>query len=467
MNSSGARSSSLAARVVLIFAIGSAVIMSAAGYALYHALAMQHEANDAANIADSTQAVRDILRGVDSRAKLGASLDRLKDLTLGHRYLDIGVRLDDRWLFAPAAGGLADAKTEAAAHSHGDTMAGVHLGRRSWLVQHVHHALARDGGHVDVLLAVETTATHELLRRHAILAALFAAFGTLLSALLGWFAVRRGLAPVAQLAARAEEVTAQRLDDRLDLSDAPRELNSLADSINRMLRRLEESFGTLEQFSADIAHELRTPLNNLLLQTQVTLSRKRTAQEYEEALHSNLEELERLQRMVSEMLFLARAERGMIELRQEDVDLRAEAESVVDYFEAAASEKGQALQITGAARGDCDRSLVRRAITNLVSNAVRYAPDGARILVRLSEDGPGPSIAVTNPAPAIGGPELKRLFVRFARRDESRSRETEGAGLGLAIVDSIMKLQGGRVEVVSGEGSLTFLLLFRPSRATA
>ena len=157
-------------------------------------------------------------------------------------------------------------------------MAGVHLGRRSWLVQHVHHALARDGGHVDVLLAVETTATHELLRRHAILAALFAAFGTLLSALLGWFAVRRGLAPVAQLAARAEEVTAQRLDDRLDLSDAPRELNSLADSINRMLRRLEESFGTLEQFSADIAHELRTPLNNLLLQTQVTLSRKRTAQ---------------------------------------------------------------------------------------------------------------------------------------------------------------------------------------------
>jgi two-component system heavy metal sensor histidine kinase CusS len=325
----------------------------------------------------------------------------------------------------------------------------------------VSRTLPRSQGEIaEVVLAIETTGTRTLLGEHALIAALVAVFGTLASALLAWFVARRGLAPLAQVAARAEQVTARRLGARLDLKDAPLEVHGLADSINRMLERLEESFRALEQFSADIAHELRTPLNNLLLQTQVTLSRPRLPEEYQETLLSNLDELERLQHMVSDMLFLARADRGMIELSVEDVDLRPEIESVAEYFEAAAAERSQTIVVRGEARLRADRSLLRRALNNLLSNAVRYSPVGAAIKVAIDEGERNCSVVVSNPSEAISEEELRRLFKRFARREDSRGREVEGAGLGLAIVDSIMKLQDGNLEASSAAGFLHFALVF-------
>ena len=177
-------------------------------------------------------------------------------------------------------------------------------------------------------------------------------------------------------------------------------------------------------------------------------------------MHSNLVEIERLQRMISEMLFLARADRGMIELDEEDIDVAAEARSVAEYFEAAAAEKAQSLAISGEARIRADRLLVRRAFTNLLSNAVRYSPPGASILVAIDADSECVSVAVSNPGGDIPAPELERLFSRFARRDESRARAREGAGLGLAIVDSVMKAQGGSVEARSEGGAVTFTLRF-------
>ncbi len=261
-------------------------------------------------------------------------------------------------------------------------------------------------------------------------------------------------------------MTAQQLGARLSLRDAPREVRGLADSINRMLERLEESFRGLEQFSADIAHELRTPLNSLLLQIQVTLGRPRTVQEYEETLLSNLDEVERLRRMVSEMLFLARADRGMIEPAAEDFDLGVEAASVADYFEAAASERRKVIEIAGTTRLIGDRSMFRRALTNLLSNAVRHAPDASVVRIAIDSGPDGVTVAVSNLAEPIPEQELARLFSRFARRDESRARKTEGVGLGLAIVDSIMKLQGGSVRGRCEDGAITFTLTFPPSPAS-
>jgi two-component system heavy metal sensor histidine kinase CusS len=448
---------SLAARLVLLFVLGSAAIMAAAGYALYHALRMELEAADLAEVTGKTEVVEHLLGEFDGLAALEAHLQRLRDVPVGHPNLRIGALAGGRWLLPLEEPGLAAAgeRRDAAA----DPYVAVEETGRSWLLHRVHHVWS-DASAVDVVVATETTGTRVLLRDHALIAALVAFVGTAASALLALFVVRRGLAPLAQVAARAGEVTAQRLGARLDLGDAPREVHGLAESINRMLERLEQSFVALEQFSADIAHELRTPLNNLLLETQVTLGRPRTAEEYRETLHSNLEELERLQRMVSEMLFLARADRGMIELALQDVDLREEAASVADYFEAAASERGQRIEVSGQATVRCDRSLARRAVTNLLSNAVRYAPPSARIEVALARDGSGATVAVSNPAAGIAGEELERLFGRFARRDESRARGPEGAGLGLAIVDSIMKLQGGSVEASCRDGSITFRLRF-------
>lgn len=443
---SGERAGSLAARLVLLFVLGSGVIMSGAGYALYHALKMRIEANEAAEVAGKAHAAERLLAEIDSLAMLEGQLERFRDVAVGHPHLSVGLSASGRWLIPlPAMVGQP--------------------GSRTWITRRVARELPRPAGTtVEVVLAIETTETRALLREHALAAALVALAGTVASALLALFVARRGLAPLAQVAARAEQVTARRLGARLDLEDAPREVHGLADSINRMLERLEESFRALEQFSADIAHELRTPINNLLLQTQVTLGRERSPDEYREALHSNLDELERLQHMVADMLFLARADRGMIELRAEDVDLRPEIEGVAEYFEAAAAERGQRIVVSGEARLRADRSLLRRALNNLLSNAVRYSPQGAAIDVAIDAGDRGCAIVVSNPGDAIPSEELRRLFQRFARRDDSRGREVEGAGLGLAIVDSIMTLQGGRLEAASEGALLSFALRFPAAR---
>jgi two-component system, OmpR family, heavy metal sensor histidine kinase CusS len=441
-----ARATSLAARLVLLFALGSAVIFMATGYALYHALKMRVEANESAELTGKSAAVERLLGEVQTLAELRENLDRFRDVSVGHPHLSVGLTANGRWLLPlPAEVG--------------------HAADRTWLTHRVSREL-RDGVPVEAVLAIETTETHALLRDHAIVAALMAIAGTVASALLALGVVRRGLAPLAQLAGRAEQVTAERLGARLSLQEAPREVHGLADSINRMLERLEESFRALEQFSADIAHELRTPLNNLLLQTQVTLSRPRGEAEYREALHSNLEELERLQRMVLDMLFLARADRGMIEPAREDIDLRAEIESVSEYFEAAAAERSQTITVRGDGRLGADRSLLRRAMNNLLSNAVRYSPPGSAIDIAIEGTDAERRVIVTNPAEAIPEEELHRLFKRFARRDDSRGRTLEGAGLGLAIVESIMKLQGGTIRARQ-EGGLLRLVLAFPGRQIA
>ncbi len=454
------RSLSLATRLVLLFAMGSAVIMAVAGYALYHALRMQLEAQDQAEISGKTEVVEHMLRDIESLAALESSATRLQDISIGHPHLNISVLFGGRWLVPPRDDLLTHA-IRAAETAPLASYVEAHAGKRIWWLHRVRHAWSgATPGYVDVVVAVETTETYKLLREQAAAAVIIALLGTVASAVLAWFVAKRGLAPLAQVAARAGQVTAQRLGARLDLTDAPKEVHGLADSINRMLERLEESFATLEQFSADIAHELRTPLNNLLLQTQVTLTRPRSADEYQEALHSNLVEIERLQRMISEMLFLARADRGMIELHLEDIDVGAEARSVADYFEIAAAENGQSITISGEARQRGDRMLLRRALTNLLSNAVRYSPDGAAIRVKIESDPGNLTITVSNPCGDISAPELQRLFSRFARRDGSRGRTVEGSGLGLAIVESIMKAQGASMEGHSEGGEITFILRF-------
>ncbi len=455
-----ARSLSIAARLVLLFVIGSAAIMSSAGYALYHALRMQIEAKDYAEVRGKTKVVEHVLRDIDSAAALETNLDRLRDISIGHPHLDISVRSGGAWLVAPAAGLLPLAAKATAMPPSGPYME-AHAGGHIWWLHRVPHTWrGQSPGSLDVVVAVEMTQTYTLLREHAAVAVVVALLGTAASALLAWFVARRALSPLKLVAARAGEVTAQKLGARLDLTHAPDEVHGLAVSINRMLERLEDSFRTLEQFSADIAHELRTPLNNLLLQTQVTLGRPRSAEEYQDALHSNLVEIERLQKMISEMLFLARADRGMLDLEEEEIDVAAEAQSVAEYFEAAAADKAQAIVITGEARLRADRLLLRRALTNLLSNAVRYSPPTGAITVFIGSTHEHVLVDVGNRATAIPAEELRRLFSRFARRDESRARVREGVGLGLSIVESVMKAQGGSVSGRSEGETITFSLRF-------
>ena len=264
------RSLSIAARLVILFVVGSAAIMASAGYALYHALRMQLEAQDLAEVRGKTEVVEYVLRDTEGPAALETRLQRLRDISIGHPHLSISVRDEGRWL-VPPPDDLLEVALRATESTSQPPYIEAHSGKRIWWLHPVRHpSTGVRGGHIAVVVAVETTETYKLLREHAAAAVMVALLGTAASALLAWFVARRGLAPLAQVAARAGQVTAQKLGARLSLKDAPEEVQGLAVSINRMLERLEESFRMLEQFSADIAHELRTPLNNLLLQTQVT-----------------------------------------------------------------------------------------------------------------------------------------------------------------------------------------------------
>ena len=284
---------------------------------------------------------------------------------------------------------------------------------------------------------------------------------TLLAA---WYGVHQGHAPLRELSATMSDIQADRLHVRLDPNTVPRELQNLVCSFNHMIGRLEDSFVRLSYFSADIAHELRTPLTNLITQTQVGLGKSRSLEEYRELLYSNLEEQERLTKMVNDMLWLAQSEHGLLKPVREPLDLAQEVLELFDFFEALADEKHIELTLEGKApiiQGD--RAMLRRALSNLLSNALRHTPAGARVLLRLDSSGEGRALlSVQNPGPEIPAEHLPRIFDRFYRVDPSRQRQSEGAGLGLAIVKSIAEAHEGDINVTS-ERDITRFTISLPS----
>ena len=291
----------------------------------------------------------------------------------------------------------------------------------------------------------------------------FVFFASLLTGFLGWLAVRSGLSPLRVMRQRAEGITAQGLDARLTVESVPVELAELALSLNRMLARLEDSFRRLSDFSSDLAHEFRTPVSNLLTQSQVMLSRPRSIEEYRDVLVSNVEEYERLSRMIADMLFIAKADDGRIVPAREPLDLARLVSGLVEAHRPVAEEKQVAVECSGIGWMNGDSLMIRRAVSNLLSNAIRHAPAGGRVEVAVrSSQASGVSIEVSNTGEMIPTEHLPRLFDRFFRADPSRSGEGGQSGLGLAIVKSIVEAHGGEVSVLSRSGSTTFCLRLGP-----
>ncbi|AOU97883.1 two-component sensor histidine kinase [Acidihalobacter yilgarnensis] len=283
------------------------------------------------------------------------------------------------------------------------------------------------------------------------------AFACLLAIAAAWFAVQRGHAPLRDISARIRGITSARLDTRLSPEAVPVELAELATSFNDMLERIEDSFRRLSSVSADIAHELRTPVTNLATQTQVALGRARNAEAYREILYSNLEEYERMGKMIGDMLFLAQADNRRLRLERDAVDLVDEVRALFDFFEAWAEDRHVSLRLEGEARKvPGDRLMLRRAASNLLGNAIRHTAEGGTVTVRLAESDESVTLTVENSGPAIERVHLDHLFERFYRADPSRQRKGEGAGLGLAIVKSIAEAHGGSASVDSVEGQTHF-----------
>ena len=280
----------------------------------------------------------------------------------------------------------------------------------------------------------------------------------LLSGFLGWMAARRGLQPLRNIARRASDITANSLDQRIDAGEIPVELAEVVTTLNDMLGRLKKSFDRLSDFSSDIAHELRTPVSNLLTQTQVMLSRARSLEEYQDVLASNAEELERLSRTIADMLFLAKADNNLLMPTQEHVDLRAEISGMLEFYEALAEDKQLQLALMGTAEVTGDRLMLRRAVGNLLSNAIRHTPEHGSINITLDADETSVRIQVGNTGETIRPEHLPRLFDRFYRADPSRQHSGEGSGLGLAITKSIATAHNGDVCVTSLDGVTVFTL---------
>jgi len=278
-----------------------------------------------------------------------------------------------------------------------------------------------------------------------------------------WWIAYNGLKPLRRLRQATASVNTHELSYRLTTKDLPIELRELADSFNRMLERLEEGVSRLFQFSGDLAHEMRTPISNLLGKTQVTLSKARPPDQYRSVLESNVEELERLSRLVDDMLFLSQVDHAVAALRLEAVDLEHEITRTADFFGTAAADDGIIIQVHGSGTVHADRVMVQRVVSNLLSNAIRYTPKGERVSVRIERSQEGTSVTVSNPGEPVAAEHLPHLFERFYRVDPGRSRSQGGTGLGLAIVKSIMKLHGGHISVESTHGGQTSFRLIFPA----
>ncbi|MBE0589173.1 MAG: heavy metal sensor histidine kinase [Hydrogenophaga sp.] len=318
------------------------------------------------------------------------------------------------------------------------------------------------GAPMQLLIALDTGHHLHFMRALSQTLALYSLGAILVSGFLGWWAARRGLAPLRIMKERAMTVTAQKLDQRMPVEAVPVEFADLAESLNTMLGRLQVDFVRLQAFSSDLAHELRTPINNLLTQTQVSLAQKRDVAAYQDILASNAEEFQRLARMVSDMLLLAKTEHGVQLPSRERVSLHEEVLSLFDYYDAVADEKHIRMALDGTASVAGDRLMLRRAISNLMSNAIRHSADGSDILISIQVDRGNISLCVTNHGTTIAPEHLPRLFDRFYRVDKSRSHpESDGTGLGLSITRAIMAAHGGSVSVTSDKGTTSFCLLFQ------
>lgn len=268
--------------------------------------------------------------------------------------------------------------------------------------------------------------------------------GTFAVSATGFLLVKKGLAPLNALARRTSELDASRLDQRLDVTGQPEEVRPLLLQFNALLDRLQVAYLQMEAFNADVAHELNNPLSILIGTCEVALRRPRSAPELHDTLSSNLEELRRIAGIVADMLFLSNAERGVSARRTFPMSMADLAAEVVDYYEAVLEESDLRVEVRGDARAAVDAGLVRRAVSNLLSNAIRYAVPGSLIEVRIAKVDPRHvSIGVHNQGELIAAEHLPRLFDRFYRIDPSRTNADRNHGLGLAIVAAIARMHGG------------------------
>ncbi|MEX0557710.1 heavy metal sensor histidine kinase [Raoultella terrigena] len=294
----------------------------------------------------------------------------------------------------------------------------------------------------------------ERYRQQSILVSLAA---ILLCAAVSPILIRRGLRAIGQLSKIMAETGSDRLNNPVPLQAIPQELLPLGEALNAMRQRLSTDFIRLTQFADDLAHEIRTPINVLLGQNQVALGHERSAAEYQTLLEWNIEELEGLSRLTENILFLARATHNNIKLNEQTFLLHDALETLIDFLEPVAEEREIFIELKAEGSLTADKMLFQRAMTNLLTNAIRYSPGKGTISVGAFQRGEFVEVEVSNAGEVLAEPD--KLFERFWRGDNVR--HTAGSGLGLSLVSAIATLHGGSAYYRHARGNNIFGLRLR------
>lgn len=452
---------SLTVRLSLLFAGATACVLLVSGSLFEFAVEKQFHRHDMEELDGKMHLIRDLLSNETSYETIKALQPELRNAVVaGHPDMTIIV-IDSNGTVLFSVGqakmvkllleGSGIAKTQPVTWS---------LDKHTFRIASKSIALGIPASQpAKVVISLDITSDQEFIEGFRMFLWIGIGWCTLIMGLLGWIAVRKGLLPLHDVSAMLANVSTQQLDKPIPMAGVPPELQELISAYNRMLGRIEEAFRRLSEFSSDIAHELRTPINNMMIQTQVTLSCERDIGEYRANLQSNLEELERLSRMASDMLFLAKADDGLIVPKREVIDLRAEMQKLFDFYDALAGERRVQLVQSGTATVFANRLMIQRALSNLLSNAIRFTPEGMAVDVTIGENANQAMIAITNPGLEIPAERLPKIFERFYRADPSRREgDTENVGLGLTITKSIVEMHGGTISAESEKGRTCFTI---------
>lgn len=451
---------SLTARMSLLFALSAAAVLMIAGATFERALDKRLLRRDVEELSGKMELVQDIVLSIHNFEDVSNLPIRMNDVVFGHPGIVISVRSGDGAVLFSAgdqqvAKLIQDELTPADANP-----ATKRFGDKYY--RYVSRSVLRsalEAGPVNVMIALDVTEDRNFVSEVQRYVWLGVAQIAVVLGGLGWIVVRHGLAPLRQVSVMVAAISTQQLDRPLEDRIVPKELLELVTAFNAMLARLHEAFRRLTNFSSDIAHELRTPIQNLLIQTQVTLGGDDDVNAYRVVLQSNAEEYQRLSGMISDMLFLAKADNKQASLMKAPMELDVEVGRLFEFYEALAAEQGIELRQTGAATVFADRTMIQRALSNLLSNAIRFTPRGMAIDVSVGAADGWANIAVSNPGPEIQAEHRERIFERLYRIDPSRRQgQTDNVGLGLAITKSIVEMHGGQISMASRDGHVTFLI---------
>jgi two-component system heavy metal sensor histidine kinase CusS len=452
---------SLAGRLALAFLVVAAAVFALIGAFLYGSLSAELQRRDDIEIDGKLSQFSQLIHDAGSASGVRASQQMFHEILLSHPGVFLTV-FDNAGAVLASHSETPDAKLQSAYDTRQTKGVpytceppGIGYARCVSTEQ-----VLPSGETVRIVVSRRATDRESLLASYRIDIWAAAAVGSALIGLLGYGVARRGLSPVKSIGRQTSRIEADNLGERLNIDGGPIELHDLAVSVNRMLDRLQRAFVRLSQFSSDLAHDMRTPLANVISSSQVTLSKTRTIDEYETLIESNIEECERLQRMIENMLFLARTDNAKQAITVSELDVGSELRRLASYFQGIAEESGKELAVHGVAKARADTTLFRRAVSNLVSNAIDHAGAGTAISLRTFDAGDYTAVSVENQGDEIPAAHLERIFDRFYRVDPSRHDSGKNAGLGLAIVKSIMELHRGKVEVASSSELTTFTLFF-------